>query len=234
MPPLYLKSDKKLCNLSINENDISAVIRNLGPNKSHGGDNLLVKMVRLCGDSLIYSLKCIFEGVLQEGKYPDCWKKVNVVPVHKKESKSLIRNYRPTSLLPILGEIFKRIMHKDSYSHFYCNNLFMKNQSGFMPGDFSIFQLLSVVHKINSSLDCNPTIDVRGVFLDIPKAYDKVWHEGLLFKLESYGIGGELLNFFEDYLQEHQQRVVSNGWSSSWEAIKSSVPQGSVRGPLFF
>ena len=64
LPPLYLKSDKKLCNLSINENDISAVIRNLGPNKSHGADNLLVRMVKLCGDSLIYPLKCIFEGVL--------------------------------------------------------------------------------------------------------------------------------------------------------------------------
>ena len=172
----------------------------------------------------------------------ECSKKVNIliigkkqkVPVHKKESKSLIRNYRPTSLLPILGKIFKRIMHKDLYNHFYCNNLFTKNQSGFMPGDSSIFQLLSVVHEINSSLDCNPTIDVRGVFLDIPKAYDKVWHKGLLFKLELYGIGGELLNFFKDYLQEHQQRVVFNGRSSSWEARKSSVPQGSVLDPLFF
>ena len=62
-----------------------------------------------------------------------------------------------------------------------------------MPGDSSIFQLLSVVHEINSSLDCNPTIDVRGVFLDISKAFNKMWHEGLLFKLESYDIGCEIL-----------------------------------------
>ena len=79
-----------------------------------------------------------------------------------------------------------------------------------MPGDFCIFQLLSIVHEINSSLDCNPTIDVRGVFLDISKAFDKDWHEGLSFKLESYGIGGELLNLFKDYLQERKQRVVSS------------------------
>ena len=103
-----------------------------------------------------------------------------------------------------------------------------------MPGDSCIFQLLSVVHEINSSLDCNPTIDVRGVFLDISKAFDKVWHEGLLFKLESYGIGGELLNLFKDYLHEPQQRVVLNGQSSSWEAIKSGVPQSSVLGRLLF
>ena len=70
----------------------------------------------------------------------------------------------------------------------------------------------------------NPTIDVIGVFLDITKAFDEVWHKGILFKLESYGIRGELLNLFKDYLQGHQQKVVRNGQSSSWEAIKSGVP----------
>ena len=103
-----------------------------------------------------------------------------------------------------------------------------------MPGDSCIFQLLSIVHEINSSLDCNPTIVVRDIFLDISKEFDKVWHEGLLFKVEPYGIGGELLNLFKDYLQERQQTVVLDGRSSSWETIKSGISQGSVLGPLLF
>ena len=137
-----------MCNLGINENDISTIIINLDPNKYHGWDNLSVRMITHWGDSLIYPLKCIFEEVLQEGKYPDCWKKANLVPVQKKESKSLITNHRPISLLPILGKIFERLMCKDLFNHFYCNNLFTKNQSGFMPGDSCIFQLLSIVFQL--------------------------------------------------------------------------------------
>ena len=67
-----------------------------------------------------------------------------------------------------------------------------------MSADSCIFQLLSIIYEINSSLDCNPTIDVRGVFLDISKAFDKLWHEGFLCKLESHGTEGELLNLFKD------------------------------------
>ena len=74
-------------------------------------------------------------------------KKANVVPVHKKESKSLIKNYRPISLLPIQGKIFERLTYKDFFNNFYYNNLLTKNKSGFMPGDSCIFQLLSIVHE---------------------------------------------------------------------------------------
>ena len=81
LPPFYLKTDKKLCNLSINENDISIIIRNLDPNKSYGWENLSVRII-----SFVVTLNLSIKGTLQEGKYSDCWKKRNVVPVHKKES----------------------------------------------------------------------------------------------------------------------------------------------------
>ena len=75
---------------------------------------------------------------------------------------------------------------------------------------------------------------MRGTFLDISKAFDKVWHEGLVFKLKTYGVEGNLLKLLENYLTDRQQRVVLNGQASSWKNIYADVPQGFVLGPRLF
>ena len=158
--------------MNVNGDDILAIIKNLNPNKSHGWDNISIRMIKLCGKSIAYSLKLIFEASLQCGEIPDYWKKANAVPAHKK--KKLVKNYRPISLLPIYGKIFERVTFKDLFNYSHKNELFTKCHSGFLPGDSCISQLLSIVHDINSSFDCDPTLDVRGIFLDIFKAFDKV------------------------------------------------------------
>ena len=89
------------------------------------------------------------------------------------------------------------------------------NQSGFRPSDSCANQLFAITHEIFETFDCNPPLEVRSVFLDMSKAFDKVWHPGLLYKLDSVGISEELYNLLENYLSGRFQRVVLNGQTSS-------------------
>ena len=93
-------------------------------------------------------------------------------------------------------------------------------------------QLTELYHKFCKAVSEGK--EIRVVFLDISKAFDRVWHKGLLHKLYSFGIRGSLLDWFSDYLKDRCQRVVINGQSSEWKDIKAGVPQGSNLGPLLF
>ena len=104
---------------------------------------------------------------------------------------------------------------------FIKNELFTKCQSVFLPGDSRISQLLSIVHEINLSFDCTLSVDARGIFLDISKAFDKVWNPRLLHELEPYRVKGKLLNLLSNYLFELVKRIVLNGQCSNWERILS-------------
>ena len=109
-----------------------------------------------------------------------------------------------------------------------------KNQSGFRPGDSTTNQLLFLVNEIHQAFENPKSLEVRAVFLDISKAFDKVWHDWLIFKLEQNGVSGCLLKFFRNYFKNKKQRVVLNGSFSNYSMIESGAPQGSVLGPLLF
>ena len=222
-----------LANIAISDEKVLKIIQSLNPNKAHGWDGIAVRMIKVCDSSLLVPLKIIFDSCIIHGSFPEAWKRANVVPIHKKNSKNLKQNYRPISLLPIFGKIFEKLIFNSLYQHLNVNGLLNPNQSVFHPGDSTINQLLSIVHTISAAFNCNPTLDVRSVFLDISKAFDRVWHKGLIYKLRRCGVSGNLLSVIQSFLANIKQRTILNGKTSEWGNISAGVPQGSILGPIY-
>ena len=190
-------------------------------------------MIKICDETISLPLKIIFDTAFKSGSFPDKLKRANVVPVHKKGSKNILKNYRPISLL-LITKIFEKCIYNSLYSYLESNDILSKSQSGFRKGDSCISQLLAITHEIYSSFDAYPSLETRGVFLDISKAFDRVWHEGLLYKLKSYGISGPLLILIKSFLTNRFQRVVLNGQTSNWKKNPSRCfPRLYIRSSFF-
>ena len=123
-------------------------------------------------------------------------------------------------------------MHKHISNCLKQNHVISPHQSGFQSGDSTINQLVYLNNKFLQALDEGK--EIRVVFCDVSKAFNRVWHKGLLFKLKSAGCSSQLLEWFSSYLSNRRQRVCFKGCNSSWLNINGSVPQGSILGPMLF
>ena len=168
---LNYKPNYRLLTVNFSIDDITKILQNLDPNKSHGHDKISIRMLQLCGNSICKPLELIFKQSMESGSFPSERKKGNVVPIHKKDDKQCLSNYRPVSLLPICGKIFERLIFNEVFK-FIENEFISPNQSGFKPGDSCTNQLLAITHEIYKSFD--EGFEVRGVFVDISKAFDKI------------------------------------------------------------
>ena len=159
---LFKRTENVISSIDFGLDDIAKIIPNLDPNKPHDYDMISICMLKICGNSIYKPLQLIFRSCIENGKFPSEWKKANDVLVHKKGNKQTLENYRPVSLLPICGKIFKRLIYNSFFEFFIANELISSNQSGFKPGDSCINQLLSITHEIYKSFD---DVTVRNVAL---------------------------------------------------------------------
>lgn len=232
LPPLNKRTENILTNVVISREEIEEIIKLLPTNKACGPDLISHRMLKGCNQTISMPLVTLFNRSLNEGIFPDPWKVANVTPIFKKGERSLPSNYRPVSLLSCVGKLFERVVFKYIYNFFLDNNLLYKYQSGFLPNHSTVYQLIDIYHHICQSFDAKQFSCM--VFCDISKAFDRVWHKGLIFKLKENGIDGQMLNWISDYLSNRKQRVVLQTASSTLQSISAGVPQGSVLGPLFF
>ena len=165
----------------------------------------------LCDKSIVKPLSYSATVNLRRLFQKNLWKKANVVPIHQKRRKISHKKSLPSFTFTNIWKFFERLIFNSLFKYIDENELLNANQSGFHPFDSCVNQLQSINHEIFSNFDCDPPKDICAVFLDISTAFDKIWLPGLIFKIKSFEISGDLLELIKNFLSTRFQRVVLNG-----------------------
>ena len=186
LPATPLAKIHSLSSIAITPDEVQSVLQSLNIGKAAGPDSISNRLLNELAIPLSEPLCDLFNFSLQSGQVPSTWKEANVSPVHKKDDPSIISNYRPISLLNTVGKVMEKIVHKHVFNFCRDNSILTALQSGFVPGDSTVNQLIDLYNTFCKALDEGK--EVRAVFCDISKAFDRVWHRGLLYKLRRIGI----------------------------------------------
>jgi len=213
-------------------NEVEEICRELNPRKGMGWDGISPKVIKAVSRELSGSLSRLYNCCMREGYYPACFKIARVVPVFKSEDPTLFSNYRPVSVLPVLSQIFERILKVRLVNFLEKHKVIIPGQYGFRAGHSTDMAIMDMVEKVRSAWAEKEV--ALGVFVDLKKAFDTVDHSILLRKLEHYGIRGQALELLDSYLRDRSQYVTYGSFESEKGRVECGVPQGSVLGPLFF
>lgn len=200
--------------------------------KSTGPDGLSNAFLRRYAQQISNFLTTVFKFLITSGVVPADWRIARVAPVHKAGDRLLPKNYRPVSVTSSCGKLLEHIVVSFIQEFFIKNNILSPHQHDFRKGLSTTTQLISTVHEISSVLDQSGQIDI--LFLDLSKAFDRVPHGKLLYKLECIGLPLYIIQWIASYLADRKQFVEIDHCPSRALSVTSGVPQGSVLGPLLF
>ena len=214
-----------------NARDVMTIIKLLKNKKSHV-NVIPVSVFKYISNIISPIISNIINKSIQSSHFPDELKNARVTPIFKSGEKYKANNYRPISVLPTLSKIFEKFIYHQLYKYLEINNILYVHQYGFRNKMSTNQAIVNHLQYLYDNLDSGNTI--FSLFLDFRKAFDTVSHQILLSKLNSYGIRGAALDFFNSYLTNRKQVTFINNTISTNKIISHGVPQGSILGPLLF
>lgn len=224
--------DNSSINLFFSLQELQEAVQS-GSNTSPGRDGLCYELLKHLDDSVLIEILALFNSVWKEGKLPVEWKHAVVVPVLKPgKDASSPSSYRPIALTSVLCKIMERMVTNRLVYFLENKGHFAAYQNGFRTGRSTMESVALLDHDIKKAFQ-NREVMVS-VFLDIERAYDSLWKDGLLIKLYDAGIRGRMFNWIKDFLKERTIQVRIGGTSSKSVKIGNGTPQGSVISPVLF
>lgn len=221
-----------LADIEIGDKEVFDELHKLKTNKSAGPDGIFPRVLKELSEIIYKPLARIFRQSLKTGEIPEDWKQGNIIPIYKKGDRTDPGNYRPVSLTCITCKIMESIIRNKLQSFIENNNILRDSQHGFCKGRSCLTNLLAFFEEATKCFDVSRAYDI--IYLDFQKAFDKVPHGKLIFKMRSVGITGSISDWVQNWLRDRTQRVVVGGVCSEQGIVGSGVPQGSVLGPLLF
>ena len=225
---------QKLRGIKLTKERVLKALKNLDKSKAMGPDEISPWILKECAEELCQPIFMIFTNSLQQGKLPKIWKKANITPLFKKGNKSNPLNYRPVSLTSVVCKVLEKLIREEWVDMLEKQEMLTGKQFGFRQGRSCVSNLLCFYDRVTDSVQERYGW-VDSIYLDFSKAFDKVPHKRLIWKLQHIGgIDGALLKWMSDFLQDRQMSTVIRGTASGNREVTSGVPQGSVLAPIMF
>lgn len=221
--------------LPVSVKEVSDLVRRLRVRKAPGADGVSNRILRLLPETLLLILVGIFNAALTNAHFPAAWKGASVIGIAKPgKPRTSPASYRPISLLSSLGKLYERILLTRILRFTAENNVIIDEQFGFRSGHSCVQQVHRVTEHVLDGFSRFQGLKTGAIFLDVAKAFDKVWHNGLIYKLYLLGMPDRLVLTIRDFLRDRSFRYRLEGTYSDPHPIRAGVPQGSVLSPTLY